>query len=143
MSRPSWDQYFMEIAQVTAKRATCDRKHVGAVIVKDRHMISAGYNGSPPGLPHCDEVGHLIKHVEGRPSCVRTVHAEMNAILAAARFGHATEGATIYVTMQPCLTCAKAIISAGIRRVVWAEGYPEGEALEFLRLAGVEMEGAA
>jgi len=137
--RPTWDEYFLKMAEVVATRATCDRKHVGAVIVRDNHPIATGYNGSPPGLAHCDEVGHLLREVDGRMSCFRTTHAEQNAVNTAARFGHRTEGATIYVTAQPCLNCAKAIITAGIRRVVWAEGYPDAQSLEFLEAAGVEM----
>lgn len=137
--RPGWDEYFLKMAKVCAERASCDRRHVGAVIVRDNHPIATGYNGAPPGLPHCDEVGHLLKEVDGRPSCQRATHAEQNAILTAARFGHRTEGATIYVTDQPCLNCAKAIITSGMRRVVWAEGYPEPESLEFLREAGIEL----
>jgi dCMP deaminase len=138
--RPSWDDYFLMMAQVVATRATCDRKHVGAVIVRDRHPIATGYNGAPPGLPHCDEVGHLLREVDGRPSCQRATHAEQNAILTAARFGHRTDGATIYVTAQPCLNCAKAIITAGIQRVVWREGYPDPVSLEFLEAAGICLE---
>ncbi|MDB5100777.1 MAG: putative dCMP deaminase [Cyanobacteria bacterium RYN_339] len=137
--RPSWDDYFLKMATVCAERATCDRRHVGAVIVRDHHPIATGYNGSPPGLPHCDDVGHLMREVDGRPSCHRATHAEQNAIFTAARFGHRTEGATIYVTAQPCLNCAKAIITAGIRKVVWSDGYPDPVSLEFLEGAGVEM----
>lgn len=138
-NRPTWDVYFLKMAAVCAERATCDRKSVGAVIVRDNHPIATGYNGSPPGLPHCDEVGHLLREIDGRPSCQRATHAEANAIITAARFGHRTEGATIYVTAQPCLNCAKAIITAGIRRVVWKEGYPEPVSLEFLEQAGVAL----
>jgi dCMP deaminase len=141
--RPSWDEYFLKMAGVCAERATCDRKHVGAVIVRDNHPIATGYNGAPPGLPHCDEVGHLLREVDGRPSCHRATHAEQNAILTAARFGHRTEGATIYVTAQPCLNCAKAIITAGIRRVVWSEGYPDPVSLDFLQEAGIELVNAS
>ncbi|MEB3285699.1 MAG: dCMP deaminase family protein [Candidatus Sericytochromatia bacterium] len=137
--RPTWDTYFLKMAGVCAERATCDRKSVGAVIVRDNHPIATGYNGAPPGLPHCDEVGHLLREVDGRPSCQRATHAEQNAIITAARFGHRTEGATIYVTAQPCLNCAKAIITAGIRRVVWTEGYPDPVSLEFLRAADIEL----
>ena len=137
--RPSWDEYFLKMAAVCAERATCDRKHVGAVIVRDNHPIATGYNGAAPGLQHCDEVGHLLRIVDGRPSCHRATHAEQNAIFTAARFGHRTEGATIYVTAQPCLNCAKAIITAGIVKVVWSEGYPDPVSLEFLSSAGVQL----
>lgn len=138
--RPGWDEYFMTMARVAATRATCDRRHVGAVIVRDNHPIATGYNGSPPGLPHCDEEGHLLRLIDGRESCQRATHAEQNAILTAARFGHRTEEATIYITDQPCLNCAKAIITAGIRRVVWLNGYPDAVSLEFLEKAGVALE---
>lgn len=137
--RPSWDEYFLKMARVCAERATCDRRHVGAVIVRDNHPIATGYNGAPPGLAHCDEDGHLLFEINGRMSCQRATHAEQNAINTAAKFGHRTEGATIYVTDQPCLNCAKAIITAGIRRVVWAEGYPDPISLEFLQAAGLEL----
>jgi len=113
--RPTVDQYFLDIAEAAAKRATCDRKHVGAVIAKDKETISTGYNGSPRGLPHCDDVGHLMKDVVGRESCVRTLHAESNAI---DRAGKQAEGATLYCTVTPCYECAKRIINAGIIRVV-------------------------
>lgn len=137
--RPSWDEYFLKMARVCAERATCDRRHVGAIIVRDNHPIATGYNGAPPGLAHCDEDGHLLFEINGRMSCQRATHAEQNAINTAAKFGHRTEGATIYVTDQPCLNCAKAIITAGIKRVVWAEGYPDPISLEFLEAAGLEL----
>lgn len=137
--RPDWDTYFLKMAAVCAERATCDRKLVGAVIVRAHHPIATGYNGSPPGLPHCDEAGHLLREVDGRLSCFRATHAEQNAILTAARFGHPTEDATIYVTAQPCLNCAKAIITAGIKKVVWWEGYPDPVSLDFLQQAGVAL----
>lgn len=113
----------MEIAATIAKRATCDRKHVGAVIVRDKMILSTGYNGSPRGLPHCDDVGHDLREMGGRQSCVRTVHAESNAVAQAARSGVSIEGATLYVTACPCLDCAKLVINAGIIRVVYGEFY--------------------
>lgn len=137
--RPDWDQYFMAIAKVVATRATCDRKHVGAVVVRERRILSTGYNGSPPGQPHCDDVGHLLREIDGRQSCARSIHAEDNAIFAAARFGQATQGATMYVTAQPCLNCAKAILSAGIQRVVYGEPYPDQAGVEMLSQAGVDI----
>ncbi len=133
--RPSWDDYFMSITFQVAKRSTCDRAQVGAIIVKDRRILTTGYNGAPAGLPHCDEVGHLM--INGH--CVRTLHAEQNAIIQAALHGVGVEGGVIYVTHQPCLTCAKMIINAGIRRVVYAGHYPDPNAVEFLRAAGVEL----
>ncbi len=136
MTRPSWDAYFMGIAFEVAKRATCDRARVGAIIVKDRRVLTTGYNGSPPGLVHCDDAGHLM--VAGH--CVRTLHAEQNAIIQAARHGVSVDGGTIYVTHQPCLICAKMLISAGLARVVYAGDYPDPVALAFLAGAGVTLE---
>jgi len=137
--RPSWDEYFMGITFQAAMRSTCDRARVGAIIVKDRRILTTGYNGSPAGLPHCDEIGHLI--INGH--CVRTLHAEQNAIIQAALHGVGVAGGTIYVTHQPCLTCAKMIINAGLRRVVYAGTYPDENAVEFLTSAGVELQAFA
>ncbi len=133
--RPSWDDYFMSITLQVAKRSTCDRARVGAIIVKDRRILTTGYNGAPAGLPHCDEVGHLI--VAGH--CVRTLHAEQNAIIQGALHGVSVAGSTLYVTHQPCLNCAKMIINAGIQRVVYAGHYPDENALAFLDEAGVVL----
>jgi len=133
--RPSWDDYFMEIAFTVAQRSTCDRAHVGAVLVRDRRILATGYNGAPAGLPHCDDVGHLM--VDGH--CVRTLHAEQNAIIQGALHGVSTQGATAYVTHQPCLTCAKMLINAGIRRVVYAGDYPDEYSRLFLEEAGVAL----
>jgi dCMP deaminase len=134
--RPSWDDYFMDISLQVAKRSTCDRLRVGAIIVKDRRILTTGYNGAPAGLPHCDEVGHLM--IDGH--CVRTLHAEQNAIIQAALHGVSVQGSTLYVTHQPCLTCAKMIINAGIRRVVYGGHYPDENAVAFLTQAGVTLE---
>jgi len=136
VSRPSWDEYFMSIAFQVAKRSTCDRAQVGAIIVKDRRILTTGYNGAPSGLPHCDDVGHLL--IGGH--CVRAVHAEQNAIVQAALHGVSVKGGTIYVTHQPCLTCAKLIINAGVVRVVYAGEYPDELARSFLTQAGVSLE---
>ncbi|HXF62656.1 MAG TPA: cytidine/deoxycytidylate deaminase family protein [Caldilineaceae bacterium] len=133
--RPTWDEYFMDIAFAVAERSTCDRAHVGSVLVRDRRILTTGYNGAPAGLPHCDDVGHLM--VDGH--CVRTLHAEQNAIIQAALHGVSIEGATAYVTHQPCLTCAKMLINAGIRRVVYAGNYPDPYSREFFAQAGVEL----
>lgn len=125
-TRPDWDQYFLEIAKVVAKRSTCSRKQVGAVIADARHrIVSAGYNGSPAGTPHCtdEDVGCLLKNIEGRDSCIRTIHAEANALAHAGTEGYRTRGWTIYVTVTPCYECAKLIIQAGVQRVVYAEYY--------------------
>ncbi len=134
-TRPSWDDYFMDIAFQVAKRSTCDRAHVGAVIIRDKRILTTGYNGAPAGLPHCDDVGHLM--IGGH--CMRTLHAEQNAIIQAALHGVSVAGGTIYVTHQPCLTCAKMIINAGLRRVVYAGVDPDEFALAFLREAGVAL----
>lgn len=137
MTRPSWDHYFMRIAQDVALRSTCDRAKVGAVLVREKHIISTGYNGSPAGLDHCDVVGHLM--VEGH--CVRTVHAEVNAIVQAAVFGLATKDAVCYVTHFPCLNCSKTLINAKISKLVYQEAYRiDPIALEFFEKAGIQVE---
>lgn len=133
--RQDWDDYFLDLAEKVATRSTCDRLHVGAVIVKDRNIVATGYNGSPSGLAHCDDVGHLIKN--GR--CERTIHAEQNAIIQAAKHGTTIEGSEIYVTHSPCYTCAKFIITAGIKRVVCRTLYSKDDVVDFLRDGGVEF----
>ncbi|MGZ3480084.1 MAG: deoxycytidylate deaminase, partial [Myxococcaceae bacterium] len=115
MARSSWDQYFMDIARQVATRATCDRKHVGAVLVRDRTILSTGYNGSIRGMPHCDEVGHLMENGH----CVATVHAEANAILQAAKNGVRIDGATLYTTASPCWPCFKLVANSGCVRIVY------------------------
>jgi dCMP deaminase len=135
IQRPSWDQYFMGIALEVAKRSTCPRAQVGAIIVRDKRILTTGYNGAPTGLPHCTEVGCLMVG----DHCVRTLHAEQNAIIQAALHGVSAGGGTIYVTHQPCLTCAKMIINAGIERVVYEGQYPDELAVSFLEQAGVEL----
>ncbi|HYO98520.1 MAG TPA: dCMP deaminase family protein [Polyangiaceae bacterium] len=117
--RASWDEYFMAIAREVATRSTCERKHVGAVIVRDKMILTTGYNGSIRGLPHCDDDGHMME--EGH--CVRTVHAEANAIVQAARNGVRLDGAHIYVTASPCFGCFKLIANAGLQRIVFGEFY--------------------
>jgi len=144
--RPSWDEYFMEVANTVAKRATCDRGRSGCVIARDKQILVTGYVGSPRGLPHCDEIGHLLKHVtheDGRISqhCMRTVHAEQNAICQAARLGIPLEGATLYCRMTPCRTCAMLIINCGIVRVVCQRKYHDGrDSEEMFTKAGVSLE---
>jgi len=146
VSRPSWDEYFLELAAQVAKRATCDRGRAGCVVVRDKRIIATGYVGSPPGLPHCDDVGHLMRKVvdeDGtvRQHCMRTTHAEQNAICQAARYGIALDGATLYCTMEPCRVCAMLLISAGIRRVVARRRYHAGQdTRELFQAAGVELE---
>ena len=131
----------MEIAYVVAKRATCDRKHVGAVITDDRNrIVSTGYNGSPRGMSHCDDVGHELKEIDGRMSCVRTLHAESNALDDA---GRRSEGGTIYVTVIPCYRCAQRIVQHGIKQVVFGEHYESqmtSLVLEYFSEAGVEVQ---
>ena len=134
--RPTWDEYFLDIAFSVAERSTCDRAHVGAVLVRDKRILATGYNGSPAGLPHCDEAGHLM--VDGH--CVRTLHAEQNAIIQSALHGVSSEGATAYVTHQPCLTCAKMLINAGIQRVVYAGNYLDNYSRQFLAEARVQLD---
>jgi len=144
-SRPPWDQYFLTMIEHVATRATCDRGKSGCVIVKDHRVLSTGYVGSPPGLAHCDEAGHLIRKVIDedevmRQHCVRTVHAEQNAICQAARYGIAIEGATMYCKMEPCRVCAMLIISVGIKRVVCFRRYHAGaDTREMFAQAGVEL----
>ena len=144
--RPTWDEYFMEISRAVARRATCNRGRAGCVIVKDKRIIVTGYVGSPKGLPHCDEVGHQMKtltHEDGSQSqhCVRTTHAEQNAICQAAKIGVSIDGATVYCNMTPCSTCAKMIINAGIIKVVCDKKCHAGkESEEMFKKAGVELE---
>lgn len=133
--RAPWDEYFMQIARVVSSRATCDRRQVGAVIVRDRTILSTGYNGSIRGLAHCDEVGHLME----ADHCVRTVHAEANAIAQAARNGVAIDGGTISITASPCWSCFKLIVNAGIVRVCYGEFYRDERIFEAAREAGVEL----
>ena len=144
IKRPSWDEYFMGMAKLTAERSTCLRRQVGAVIVKDKHIIATGYNGAPRGLTHCDERGGCLRQELGVPSgqrheLCRALHAEQNAIIQAATLGQSIEGATIYITHQPCAICSTMIINAGIKRVVVNEGYPDELALEFLEEAGLKI----
>ncbi|MDI6888218.1 MAG: cytidine/deoxycytidylate deaminase family protein [Methanocellales archaeon] len=141
--RPTVDEYFMEIASVVAKRSTCLRNQVGAVIVRDKRILATGYNGAPRGLAHCLDIG-CIRELNEIPSgerheLCRAVHAEQNAILQAAIHGVSTEDATIYCTHQPCILCAKMMINAGIKKVVFANQYPDTEALEFLKQAHVDV----
>ena len=135
MVRASWDEYFMRIAVEVATRATCDRKRVGALIVRNRFILSSGYNGSIPGLAHCDEAGHMM--VDGH--CVRTIHAEANAICQAARNGACIDGATLYVTASPCFSCFKLCASAGISSIIYGEFYRDEQVFEFAREAGIEL----
>ncbi len=133
--RASWDEYFMAIAEQVATRATCDRKNVGAVIVRDKCILATGYNGSIRGLAHCSAAGHMME--EGH--CVRTIHAEANAIIQAARNGVRIEKADIYVTASPCWGCFKMIANAGIGRIVFGEFYRDERIFEFAAQLGIEL----
>ena len=135
MDRLSWDDYFMSIAQVVASRSTCDRKHVGAVIVRDRTILSTGYNGSIRGLPHCDEVGHMMENGH----CVATIHAEANALVQAARNGVNISAASIYITASPCWSCFKLIANAGITAVYYGEFYRDERIFEVAQRLGIEL----
>ena len=133
--RASWDEYFMNIAQVVASRSTCPRKYVGAVIVRNRTILSTGYNGSIRGLPHCSDVGHMME--DGH--CVATIHAETNAVLQAAKNGVRIDGSTVYVTASPCWSCFKMITNAGIRRIVYGEFYRDERIFDAAKTLGVEL----
>ncbi len=144
--RPTWDEYFLGLLELIGKRATCDRGRSGSVIVSPNNTIlSTGYVGSPPGQPHCDDVGHLMKtitHEDGRQSqhCMRTLHAEENAILQAAKDGIKMDGATIYCKMMVCYNCAMRIVRVGIKRVVAKKRYhADGASMELFKNAGVEV----
>ncbi|HEC95095.1 MAG TPA: dCMP deaminase family protein [Thermoplasmatales archaeon] len=135
-SRPSYDEYFMEMAHVIAKRSTCLRRKVGALLVKDKHILSTGYNGAPKGLPHCEEVGCLrekLKVPSGeRHELCRGLHAEQNAIIQAAVFGVSIKDSTLYCTDAPCVVCAKMLINAGVKKIVFEGDYPDKLAEEML-----------
>ena len=144
--RPSWDEYFMEVCRSIAKRATCDRGKSGCVIARDNQILVTGYVGSPVGFPHCDEVGHQMKktiHEDGSETnhCVRTVHAEQNAICQAAKNGISLNGATVYCKMTPCRTCAMLLINCGITRIVCDKKYHAGAESEvMLKNANISLE---
>ena len=135
MSRVDWHTYFMNIARQTATRSTCDRKHVGAVIVRDKTILSTGYNGSIRGMPHCDDVGHLMEN----DHCVATVHAEANAIIQAAKNGVRIDGAEIYTTASPCWSCFKLIANAGISAIYYGEFYRDARSIEVARSLGLRL----
>ncbi|MGP1569506.1 MAG: deoxycytidylate deaminase [Eubacteriales bacterium] len=145
MKRPSFDEYFMQMALLTAKRSTCLRRQVGAVIVKDKHIIATGYNGAPKGLAHCEEIGGCLREELGIPSgerheLCRALHAEQNAIIQAAVLGQSIENAVIYVTHQPCSICAKMIINAGIKKIMIHSGYPDEMSSKLLKEANIQIE---
>ena len=136
-NRPDWDDYFMAVARLVSLRATCSRLRTGAVLVKEKRIVSTGYNGSPPGLAHCDDAGHLLE--EGQ--CVRTIHGEHNVILQAASTGGTpTKGSTLYTLYSPCIHCCKYVVAAGIERVVVGKVYRNADAIEYLREAGLTVD---
>jgi dCMP deaminase len=133
--RPAWDNYFLKLAMLVSERATCPRMHVGCVLVKDKRILSTGYNGSIPGDGHCEDDGCII--VDNH--CVRTIHAEMNAIIQCSIHGVSTQGATAYVTNMPCTNCAKALIAAGVKQVIVFSDYHNTMAEDFFAKAKVEI----
>lgn len=141
--RPSWDEYFLEVAKLVARRATCLRRSVGAVIVKDKRILATGYNGAPSGLKHCVDIGCLRQRLNipsgERHELCRALHAEQNALIQASLYGISVKGSTIYATCQPCVICAKMLINAGIKEIVISEGYPDKMALDFLKEAGIKI----
>jgi len=142
--RPPWDQYFLEICRVVSRRATCLRRQVGAILVRDKRILTTGYNGPPRGVRHCAELGGCRRQELGIPSgerheLCRALHAEQNAIIQAALHGVSVTGATMYITNQPCVLCAKMLINAGIVRIVYRGHYPDEMAMEMLGEAGVEV----
>lgn len=142
-SRPTWDEYFLEMAHVIASRSTCLRRHVGAVLVRDRRILATGYNGAPAGLPHCAEVGcrraELGIASGQRQELCRGLHAEQNAIIQGALHGVSLRDSVLYCTTQPCVICAKMLINAGVRRIVYEGDYADELSLEMLDQAGVEL----
>ncbi|MBA3017604.1 MAG: cytidine/deoxycytidylate deaminase family protein [Proteobacteria bacterium] len=142
-TRPSWETYFMDIARLVAKRSTCRRRAVGAVLIKDKRILSTGYNGAPSGLKHCLEIGCLREELNipsgERHELCRGIHAEQNSIIQAALHGVSISGATLFCTNQPCSICAKIIINAGIKKVCYHSGYADTMSIEMFKEAGVEL----
>lgn len=143
MPRPSWDQYFMDITRLVATRSTCLRRQVGAVLVKDRNILATGYNGVPSGISHCEATGCLRERLRvpsgERHELCRGLHAEQNAIIQAARHGTNIDGATLYCTTMPCIICTKMIINAGIRSIVYSDGYADELAREMTTESGLSV----
>lgn len=143
--RPDWDEYFLKVVSIVATRGTCDRGKSGCIITRDNRIIATGYVGSHPGFPHCDDAGHLLRKEfdedgEIRQHCVRTIHAEQNAICQAARNGIELDSATVYCTMVPCRVCAMLIVSCGIKRVVAQRMYHAGgDSVEIFKKAGIDL----
>lgn len=143
MARKSWDHYFMDIARLVSERSTCRRRLVGAVLVRDKRVLCTGYNGAPAGIPHCDEAGCLREKLSipsgERIEICRGIHAEQNALVQAAAFGISVSGATLYCTHEPCITCGKMLLNAGIREFVVAESYADVFGRQLLAEAGVTV----
>lgn len=143
-NRPSWDEYFMDMAELARRRTSCLRRGVGAVIVKDNRVVATGYNGTPKGITHCDKAGCLRAQLNipsgQRHELCRGLHAEQNAIIQAACTGASIEGASLYCTTQPCVICTKMIINAGIKRIVIKESYPDELAQQMIDEAGIQVD---
>jgi dCMP deaminase len=141
--RPSWDEYFLEVAGLVSRRATCMRRRVGVVLVKDKRILATGYNGAPSGLKHCIDIGCLRQRLKipsgERHELCRGLHAEQNALIQAALYGISAKGSTLYATNQPCIICAKMLINAGIKEIVVADGYPDKMAMDFLKEAKIAV----
>jgi dCMP deaminase len=141
MTRPSWDEYFMDIARLVARRSTCLRRQVGAVMVKEKNILATGYNGTPSGITHCATTGCLREQLQvpsgERHELCRGLHAEQNAIIQAARHGVNISGATLYCTNSPCIICTKMLINAGVRTIIYQDGYPDTLAMDMLRESGI------
>lgn len=141
--RPSWDEYFLDVAKLVSKRSTCLRRSVGAVLVKEKRILATGYNGAPAGLKHCVDVGCIRQKLRipsgERHELCRALHAEQNALIQASLYGISVKGSILYSTCQPCLICVKMLINAGIKEIVIANGYPDKMALDFLKQAGIKI----
>ena len=135
MTRVNWEDYFMNIAKEIASRSTCDRKHVGSLIVRDKTILSTGYNGSIRGMPHCDDVGHMMEN----DHCVATIHAESNAVLQAAKNGVMIDGSEIYITASPCWPCFKMLVNAGIKKIYYGEFYRDERIFDVAKKLGIEL----
>ncbi len=145
--RPSWDEYFLEAARLVAKRSTCLRRKVGAVLVKGKRILATGYNGAPSGIKHCEVTGCLREQLKvpsgERHELCRGLHAEQNVILQAALYGVSVEGSTLYITNAPCSICAKMVINAGIKEIIYSDSYPDKMAENFLREARIKIRKAS
>ena len=135
MARVNWEDYFMNIAKEIASRSTCDRKHVGSLIVRDKTILSTGYNGSIRGMPHCDDSGHMMEN----DHCVATIHAESNAVLQAAKNGVMIDGSEIYITASPCWPCFKMLVNAGIKKIYYGEFYRDDRIFDVAKKLGIEL----